>query len=205
MSTVKSAGKRALFHEPKVHVPAFQIIRHIDNFSLGETRHVYTTLIKQSSNAIELHRLPTLRASLQCRERASRSCSCSWWKSRSTRDSSSCGRLPSLFSPAGSWRPPCCCTGLSVCSRTPWRHQSQNNETRQINSGHWRKQEVDQILPWWFRRTILPEDVPVPGGNILVAEPWGDIEHDDTALIMDAASETEEHIMSTCMCKILKY
>jgi hypothetical protein len=34
-----------------------------------------------------------------------------------------------------------------------------------------KEQEVDQILPWWFRRAILPADVPVPGGNILVGEP----------------------------------
>jgi hypothetical protein len=37
-----------------------------------------------------------------------------------------------------------------------------------------------------FKAEFLPADIPVPGGNILVGEPWGDIEHDDGTLAIDA-------------------
>jgi hypothetical protein len=37
------------------------------------------------------------------------------------------------------------------------------------------------------KANFLPADVPVPGGNILVGDPWGDIKHDDGTLTIDAA------------------
>lgn len=41
------------------------------------------------------------------------------------------------------------------------------------------------------RGELLPADVPVPGGNVLVGEPGGDVKHDDRALAMDAAKQQE--------------
>lgn len=46
---------------------------------------------------------------------------------------------------------------------------------------------LKQVAGKQFKAEFLPADVPVPGGNILVGEPRGDIEHDDRTLAIDAA------------------
>jgi hypothetical protein len=40
----------------------------------------------------------------------------------------------------------------------------------------------------------------VPGGNVLVGEPGGDIEHDDRAMAMDAGKQQEYGKNVLCQC-----
>ena len=55
-------------------------------------------------------------------------------------------------------------------------HPNMHNKRCTINSGHQNKRHVRNSKE---KNYFLPADVPVPGGNILVGEPWGDVKHDD--------------------------